>query len=229
MALQEELQKEVKSIFQKTWDHEKATTIPELDDLRLNSNHAKELGNPVVLYADIDGSTSMVEGLRWSRAAEVYKAYLRCASEIIRNEGGTITAYDGDRVMGVFLSDTPNTDAVRAALKINGAVINIINPAFKAQYSDSAFVLKHVVGVYGSTLRVAKIGVHGDNDLVWVGTAANYAAKLCTLGQPPTWIGESVYKNMKDETRLSNGTNMWQTKTWNNVTVYCSTYYWKTI
>lgn len=62
-------------------------------------------------------------------AAEVYKTYLRCASQIIRDEGGTITAYDGDRVMAVFAGENKDTTAVRTALKINHAVQLILRPA----------------------------------------------------------------------------------------------------
>lgn len=35
-------------------------------------------------------------------AAHVYKSYLACAARVIRSENGTITAYDGDRIMAVY-------------------------------------------------------------------------------------------------------------------------------
>jgi len=38
-------------------------------------------------------------------AAEIYKTYLHCAAKIIRSEGGSITSYDGDRIMGIFIGD----------------------------------------------------------------------------------------------------------------------------
>lgn len=145
----------------------------------------KDLETATVLYADLDGSTNMVDNYDWSFSAEVYKAYLRCASEIIRNESGSITAYDGDRVMAVFTGDFKNTSAVRCALAINYAVCQIIQPALKTQYPSKDFTLKHVVGIDMSRLRTARIGVRGDNDLVWIGRAANYAAKLTTLSGNP--------------------------------------------
>jgi class 3 adenylate cyclase len=197
-----------------------------------NSNHAKELEQATVLYADIDGSTSMVDGHSWFFAAEIYKAYLRCASEIIRSEGGTIAAYDGDRVMAVFFKGAKNTAAVRSGLKIHAAVRNIISPAFEAVYKDTSFELKHVVGIDTSPLHVARVGVHGDSDLVWIGRAANYAAKLCGLSGTPTWITKAVYDGMLDKTRFSDGVDMWKKGSWrdmNNMDIYSSTYYWTTI
>ena len=56
-----------------------------------------------VLYADISGSTHLVDNHTAGFAAEIYQSYLACAARIITYECGVITAYDGDRVMGVFV------------------------------------------------------------------------------------------------------------------------------
>ena len=230
MALIDNLEKEVKNIFKDVWDEAVTTGVPDPEDLRLNTNHAKYLENATVLYADLDGSTKMVDNEKWSVSAEVYKTYLRCASEIIRSENGVITAYDGDRVMAVFTGDKKNTSAVRCALKINYAVHYVIRPAFKAIYTSSDFLLNHVVGIDTSQLHAARIGVRGDNDIVWIGRAANYAAKLTTLSEKPIWITNDVYKKITDEVKIANGINMWTERRWtamNNMSVYCSTYTYK--
>lgn len=228
MALIDDLKTEVHSTFASQWTEDAATAVPSPDALRLNANHAKHLESATVLYADLDGSTNMVDTLSWQSAAEVYKAYLRCASKIIKNEGGVITAYDGDRVMAVFTGDTKNTNAVSAALKINYAVEHIIRPAYAKQYSGSSFVVKHVIGVDTSALRAARIGVVGDNDLVWIGRAANYAAKLCNISEKPLWITKAVYDRLMDKVKLSGTTNIWEKRTWtpmNKMEIYCSTYW----
>lgn len=97
----------------------------------------------------------MVNNYKWEFSAEIYKTFLRCASQIIRSEGGAITAYDGDRVMAIFTGGTKNTDAVRCALKINYAVSEIIQPAINAQYTTD-FKLSHVVGIDTSQLRTSR-------------------------------------------------------------------------
>lgn len=229
MGLKDQLTQEVKATFSAIWDEQTTTNVPAPEDLRLNANHAKNLEMATVLYADLDGSTSMVDSYSWFFSAEIYKTYLRCAAEIIRSENGVITAYDGDRIMAVFTGDSKNTSAVRCALKINYAVCEIIRPAIKAQYSTD-FTLKHVVGVDTSQLRTARIGVRGDNDLVWIGRAANYAAKLTSLSDKATWITKSVYDQMnKEVTYSSDGVNMWEAHTWvpmNNLPIYSSTWWW---
>jgi class 3 adenylate cyclase len=151
-------------------------------------------------------------------AAEVYKAYLACAAKIIKNEVGVITAYDGDRVMAVFKGEAMCTNAVRAALKIKGAVGTIIQPALKAEYPQTNYVLKHVIGIDTSKLLASRIGVRNDNDLVWVGRAANYAAKLTTLSDEfAIWITGSVYDSIQDAVKFANNTNMWKEHSWTSM------------
>ena len=229
MGLKDDLTAEVRSTFSEHWQSQGARIVPDPSGLRLNSNHAKDVETAAVLYADIDGSTDLVDRYRWEFSAEVYKSYLRCASQIIRSEGGVITAYDGDRVMAVFTGDSKNTSAVRCALKINYAVCKIIQPALTRQYSSTTFSLKHVVGVDTSRLRAARIGIHGDNDIVWIGRAANYAAKLTSLSGYSSWITEAVYNAMHNDTKFSRGRPMWEKRRWtamNDHPIYCSTYWW---
>lgn len=229
MGIKNDLVSEVNQIFKDQWIVEKATNVPDPEKLRLNANHAKDLEGATVLYADIDGSTKMVDKCKWSFSAEVYKAYLRCAAQIIRSEEGTITAYDGDRVMAVFTGDSKNTNAVRAAMKVNYAVEEIIRPTIWNQYNTTDFILKHVIGIDTSQLRAARIGVHGDNDLVWIGRAANYAAKLCALADKPIWITKAIYDDMDKEVKYSSNNNMWIPYKWksmNHIDVFATTYRW---
>lgn len=229
MALKDDLASEVKSVFDGKWDVETAAKVPVPEGLRLNANHAKDLEEATVLYADLDGSTDMVDSRPWWFSADIYKAYLRCAAAVIRSEGGDITAYDGDRVMAVFIGDSKNTSAVRAALKINYAVLEIIQPAIKAyKFGHTDFVLGHKIGVDTSQLHAARIGVHGDNDIVWIGRAANHAAKLTSITDAqPLWITKDVYDVLNESVKLHAGVDMWTKRLWTqmgNAEIYCSTY-----
>ncbi|MFK5914443.1 MAG: hypothetical protein QM484_08705 [Woeseiaceae bacterium] len=133
--------------------------------------------------------------------------------------------------MAIFTGDTKNTTAVRCAMKISWAVDEIIRPALNDQYPSSKFNLKHVIGVDTSQLRTARIGVHGDNDLVWIGRAANYAAKLTSLSDDAIWITKSVYDRIMKDVKYANGTgtHMWKEHYWtsmNNMLVYSTSYRW---
>lgn len=230
MALKDDLETNVSTIFKSPWTERDGTVVPSPADIKLSNDAVNLTGT--VLYADLSDSTQLVDQKTSHFAAEIYKTFLLCAAKIIKAHSGTITAYDGDRIMAVYLGDRKNTDAVKTGLKINGVVKNIIMPALKKQYSSSDYQLRHVVGVDTSKLMVARTGVRGDNDLVWVGRAANWAAKLCSLSHDyPTWITQAVYDVMMDEAKYGgpNKTNMWESRSWtpmNNATIYRSNWHW---
>jgi len=229
MGLKSDLDSEVATIFRSVWSERDGEKVPEAEDLKLSNDAVKLKGT--VLYADLADSTKLVDEHTKQFAAEIYKSFLHCAAKIIRAEGGTITAYDGDRIMAVYVGDPKNTPAVRTALKINYALQEIVAPALKKVYTDSTYVPNHVVGIDTSDLFVARTGVRGANDLVWVGRAANYAAKLASLPEKyRTYITKAVYDGMKDDVKTSEGKAMWTALTWNNFdnsTIYGSTWRWR--
>jgi class 3 adenylate cyclase len=227
MTLGADLRAEVSKIFRSRWTHRDGEVVPEPSSIGLG-NDAVDLDG-VVLYADLAESTAMVDSYPAEFAAEVYKAYLHCAAKVIRAEGGEITAYDGDRIMAVYLGNTKNTDAARTALMLNYARIHIVQPAIEAQYPGTQFRLKHVVGVDSSKLLVARTGIRGANDLVWVGRAANHAAKMSSLTPDyPSRISAEVYNRLHKDAKYSKGQDMWESANWTamNRTIYRSTYWW---
>ena len=230
MALLDDLKSEVAAVFRNVWTERDGRVVPDTESLKLG-NDAINL-TATVLYADLTKSTALVDGYKAHFAAEVYKSYLHCAAKIIRSEGGEITAYDGDRIMAVFVGDHKNTAAARAALKINYARINVVNPAIEAQYPKVTYRVSSAVGIDTSTLYVAKTGIRGSNDLVWVGRSANYAAKLTELDADyPTWITDAVYSKLPPALKTgSEGRSMWEARTWTSMgglRIHRSNWWWK--
>lgn len=228
MAIKDDLETHCAKIFNDAWTRRDGKVVPSEGDLKLG-NDAVDL-DATIIYADLSSSTQLVYKKKDTFAAEIYKTFLYCAAKIIASEGGVITSYDGDRVMGVFIGGSKNTNAVRAGLKINWATKNIVQPKMKAVYKNSDYIVKHTVGIDSSKIMAARTGIRGSNDIVWVGTAANNAAKLSDLSDAtPTWITKSVYDEMNDSVKFSSGKNMWVEKKWtsmNDAIVYCSTYWW---
>ena len=157
----------------------------------------------------------MVDAVSRRLAAEYYKAFLYCAARLIRANSGTITAYDGDRVMAIFMGGQKCQEAVRTALELKTAVMDILNPEFAGVYRDSHRLLRHTVGIDTGLILAAKTGVRDDRDVVWVGPAANYASKLNSLKGSDslfeTRITESVYAHVAGSFSFkSNGQDVWQ-------------------
>lgn len=180
MALADELIAKAHEFASNSWGEiPNGYVVPSADALTFGNSGIRI--DATVLYADIRGSTTMVDELPDTRAAEYYKAFLHCCAKIVKAEDGTITAYDGDRLMAIFVGRDQAIEAIRAALKISRAVSKIINPQFQAVYGTMHRRFTHTVGIDCGVMLAAKTGVRVDSDLVWVGAAANYAAKLTSF------------------------------------------------
>ncbi len=231
MGWLQDIQNEVKEILKTKWSTREGDVVPDPEDVELGNDAVTLKGT--VLYADLAQSTDLVKGYKDWFAAEVYKAYLVSACRLIRLNNGVITAFDGDRVMAVFIGDSKNSSAAKTALMINFVVKDVINKAIKQEYPDTSFQIQQSVGIDTSNLFVARTGIRGSNDLVWVGRAANYAAKLCSLRESTysSYITTDVFNMLSDETK--NGGNpkrcMWEKVTWTSqgIDVYRSSWWWK--
>ncbi|BDI31491.1 guanylate cyclase [Capsulimonas corticalis] len=228
--LWDKLSDDVAGIFAATWTTTDGQVVPDPKDIRLGSNDAIRL-DATILYADLAESTNLVDNYQPTFAAEIYKAYLHCAANSIRQMGGEIVSYDGDRIMAVYIGDSKNSNAAKSALRINGVVSALINPALIKQYGEGSYQLRQAVGIDTSPVLVARTGVRGDNDLVWVGRAANYAAKLCSYRSSgnASIITSDVYSRLNDEAKLDEktGRSMWTllSSSYNGITLYGSSWY----
>lgn len=213
MSLKDDLNTKVKEFLGLWEDVRNGYVVPTANSITF-ANTGVRLKSATVLYADLHRSTAMVDYMRDTAAAECYKAFLHCCAKIIKSTFGDITAYDGDRVMAIFLGDSRADNAVIAAMKIHWAMRNIVMPAFRARYGEDCWDLKHTVGIDDGPLLAVKTGVRDDNDLVWVGRAANYAAKLNSFkGLDPSYpirVTAEVFNLLTTKTIItSDGRAIW--------------------
>lgn len=211
MSLKDEITKDVRSIFRETWNVREGKVVPDDQSLTLKNDAIKI--SATVLYADLADSTNLVKNNLPSTAAEIYKSFLLSVCKVIRANGGEITAFDGDRVMAVFVYNNKNTAATETALKINWIIDEVVQKEFSDFYKDSSFKFRYCVGIDTSELFVAKTGVRGANDLVWVGNSANIAAKLSSLrGTGYRVVATDAVYNLISDSSKYGGTpreNMW--------------------
>jgi adenylate cyclase len=215
-TMEDELTTAVNSIVKTGWDLRAGQVIPESEDITLgNSGVTLEA---TVLYADLADSTELAL-YDAEIAAEVCKAYLVGTTRLIKAAGGGIRSFDGDRVMGVFIGNSKNTSAAKAALKINYFFTKVLEPAFLSFYgslNDSPFKFAQSVGIDTGEIRAVRAGIRNSNDLVWVGRAPNIAAKLSSIREPDysTYITEAVYEKLRDSAKLYGGQDMWENRSW---------------
>ena len=208
--MENELADSVDSILSSVWDLKDGHVIPETTDLALGN--AGRTIDATVLYADLADSTELAiydEQI----AAEVYKSYLLGTTKIIKAQGGEIRSFDGDRVMGVFMGNSKNTAAAKAALKINYFFSQVLQPKFVGFYAhlqSSPFKFAQSVGIDTGQIRVARAGVRVDNDLIWVGRAPNIAAKLSSIREPgfSSYITEPVFRVLHQSAKVFNASDI---------------------
>jgi class 3 adenylate cyclase len=224
-----ELAAAVDAIIKARWDVRDGQVVPETDDITLGNSGVTL--DATILYADLADSTELAIFNR-EIAAEVYKAYLIGTTRLIKDAGGEIRSFDGDRVMGVFIGNFKNTSAAKAAFRINYFFTHVLEPSFQNFYQSlhaSSFRFAQSVGIDTGEIRVARAGVRNDNDLIWVGGAPNVAAKLSSIREQcySTYITEPVYKKLHDSAKFYNGQPMWERRTWQKGEPYGAGYVYR--
>jgi adenylate cyclase len=237
MPLKDDISNLVSQIIQQSWEIRDGRVVPANDDVALSGGGAR-LQEATVLYADLAQSSKLATDFQQKTAGKVIRIFLSSMCRLITEFGGTITSFDGDRVMGIFLGDSPNTNAATCALKMNYVVTKIIQPAVNNYFSsmrEAGFIISHAVGIDTSAILAVRAGQRGSNDLVWVGRAPNLAAKLCEIREENygSYISEDVFFRLHDSAKYSNEPErklMWEQRTFNflgeNMNIYRSSWIW---
>jgi len=117
--MEDELTSAVNSILKTGWDLRVGEVIPKSEDITLGS--AGVTLDATILYADLAGSTELAL-YDPEIASEVCKTYLVGTTGIIKAAGGAIRGFDGDRVMGIFIGNSKNSSAAKAATNASGGM-----------------------------------------------------------------------------------------------------------
>lgn len=235
MTLKDDLSNKVSDIISKQWNLREGHVVPSTDDVALVSGAVKL--DATVLYADLVQSSKLGTDFQQRTAARVIQSFLYCMCRLVTEHGGTITSFDGDRIMGIFLGGYKNTNAAKCALKMNSTNLKIIRPKLTQHFTslkETGFEISHCVGVDTSLILAVRAGQRGSNDLVWVGRAPNLAAKLSEIrdGSYRSFITKDVFSRLNDEAKYSDPDNkpMWEEREFpyigESITVYRSNWQW---
>lgn len=140
--------------------------------------------------------------------------------------------------MGIFIGGSKNSNAAKAALQINYAMREIVQPALYAKLPTlerDGYRVRMCVGIASGEAFIARAGVRGSSDLVSIGRAPNVAAKLSDIreaGTYQTYITSQVYNKLSQDAKISGtGANMWEARTaevgGEEMTIYRSSFWWK--
>lgn len=147
-----------------------------------------------VLFADLRGFTALAERLRPAETVALLNRYFALAAPAIVENGGTVSAFIGDAVMGLFGAPLPQPEhpllAARAALALQRAVAEMIAgnpelPLFR-------------VGVATGPATVGSLGSPRRRAFTAIGDTVNLAARLESAAEPGSIvISDETYATIR--------------------------------
>jgi adenylate cyclase len=232
MALSRDVEVGIDGVLAPEWNERTGRVVPEAEEIVLRDGAVRL--QATYLYADMADSTGLAQAYVDWAAAKVIRCYLNAATRLIRERGGAIRSFDGDRVMGIFVGPHANDLAVKAAMNIHWAVRHVIQPKLEAKWDDFKWTMDHGIGIDTGEALLVRGGVFGDNDLISVGGAPNIAAKLSDerVLDKYLFVSEAVYSSLSDNHRYSESRNMW-TSTGargfggKSIKTFASNYWWE--
>lgn len=213
MAWVEDLSDNVDDIFGTKFDVREGRKVPSSSDVILTNGAVKI--EAAFLYADLAGSGVIAEKCPWDTTAKILRAYLSCATRLIRAYGGEIRSFDGDRVMGVFMGDSKCSDATDCAREIFWTTENIIQVKATKNFAsvrNNDVKIRQACGIDLGTVHAVRAGIRNNNDLIWVGKAPSLAAKLSDVREFPycTFISSRIHARLKASAKTPDGKIIWE-------------------
>lgn len=220
-----EIQDKVDAVLKEQFTQYDVDQIPDIEnkpDSRLTHGNTGFLGDFTFLYVDMRGSSSFTDEHRLQSITKIYKAYHHCMVECIKEFGGNVRSFDGDRVLAVFAGSGKLNSAINCAMKMVGCRYDILQPKINAALSNDKFSLG--VGIATGKAMVSKAGVgynKNNRDLIWIGDPPNLGAKLSDEADSPNsiYICKTSFSKLRDENRYTtkNGIkiDMWTKSSFN--------------
>lgn len=131
-----------------------------------------------IFFSDLQGFTTISEGLEPEELTTLLNVYLSAMTDIILEEDGTVDKYEGDAIIAFWNAPIDVADhamrAVRAALRCQSKLAEL-RPRFREQYGHDLFMR---IGINSGPAVVGNLGSSTRFDYTMLGDAVNLAARL---------------------------------------------------
>jgi class 3 adenylate cyclase len=187
----------------------KGLCLPDPDKLGIGQGRYLQAA---ILYADLRGFTSMVASAPAQHSLVALEVFVSELTRIARDFGGEVVDCAGDRILVAFIvlplnnSTKPIQRAVECGIWMQTAMYKAIQPLLAtAGYPN----ISCGIGVDFSDVVITRVGIRNRNKLVFLGGAANHAAKLEELANPgETVMSRIAYLNRPQYMVPENGWNI---------------------
>lgn len=155
-----------------------------------------------VMFADLQGFTSMSEYAPPEMLLSVLNAYHALVVTHIQRNNGTVDKFIGDGVMALYNTPVVQPDhallALRTAIGIRDAL-----PDFQMQF-EAPYRLKINFGLHTGMAVVGNVGTQDIMDFTAVGDTVNLAARLQQLSSNgQVLISNALYNRVRDYIRVT--------------------------
>ncbi|WP_300156003.1 adenylate/guanylate cyclase domain-containing protein [Solidesulfovibrio sp.] len=137
-----------------------------------------ELRELTIFFSDLQGFTTISEGLSPQALTALLNKYLTAMTDIILEEGGTVDKYEGDAIIAFWNAPLDQPDhaarAVRAALRCQDRLAEL-RPDFRELSGHDLFMR---VGLNTGQAVVGNMGSDSRFDYTMLGDAVNLASRL---------------------------------------------------
>jgi adenylate cyclase len=159
--------------------------------------HVNSNTNLVIMFVDINDSTSMSLSLSENKFALLLYTFAQEISIAISGYGGYVFKYEGDAVISLFPAQFNQAKACENAVSCSKSILEIIreviNPAFR-ENGLPAITVKiglayggALVVLYGKSLEKAHIDI--------IGSSISMASKIASVAKPnQVLVGELIYE-----------------------------------
>jgi len=150
-----------------------------------------------VLFADLEGFTSVSEFAEPEKLLSVLNSYHTLIVSIIQRYGGTVDKFIGDGVMALYNTPLLQEDHAERAVK-TAVYIREALPDFYKQF-EPAYQMRVNFGIHSGLAVVGNVGTPQIMDFTAVGDTVNLAARLqdlCSEGQ--ILVSRATYDQVAD-------------------------------
>lgn len=171
----------------------------------------------VVLYVDLVGSTSITLSFPEEKVAKIITCFAQEMAETIRHHNGMVLKFVGDAVIGYFVAEESQLQAVDNAVLCAKSMLSVIqngiNPILN-QYDYPDLSIK--IGMdYGENM-IVRYGSDAEKSYVDIlGPVMNIASKIQNFAKPnQILIGDDVYARIHPSMQASFEKIVWKGDEW---------------
>jgi len=131
-----------------------------------------------IFFSDLEGFTTISEGMEPEALTALLNEYLTAMTDIIQEEGGTVDKYEGDAIIALWNAPVIQPDhaqrCVRSALRCQAKLAEM-RPILRERLGKD---LKMRIGMNSGPAVVGNMGSHTHFDYTMIGDAVNLASRL---------------------------------------------------